>query len=382
MTDIIKHYDEHSNSLSLFDNGLLTIPLEIYNFTDLIKLDLSFNELTYIPKEIGNLTKLVELDISCNNLTEIPIEICNLKNLVNLWITDNKLTELPKEIDNLTRLKWLRLSFNNITQLPNSIGNLGSLEYLDVYKNELTTLPKEIGNLTQLNILFISNNKLTELPLEIVNLRSLTEFMYLNNPLENLLNPIINRFIIFMKNRPNDNTIYDDTQNVHSSSIQQSIKESIFNLMKNYNTNYQLNYLNNPFLTQKTKEALVEYTNCSDVHMMLNITFEELLKAVFIEIDTFMSEDYKSILEIMNQEMEDSICMCFTGRISRLVNCLNGFSDKVSIKISTNDEISNIIIVLRNKIYDLDELKKAIDAEMTERGYSRTVIEEWLQYVE
>ena len=80
--------------------------------------------------------------------------------------------------------------------------------------------------------------------------------------------------------------------------------------------------------------------------------------------------------------MEDSICKCFTGRLSRLINCLNGFSDKVSIQISTNEEISNIIIVLQNKIKDVDELKRAIKVEMTERGYDEATINEWVLYVE
>jgi len=152
--------------------------------------------------------------------------------------------------------------------------------------------------------------------------------------------------------------------------------------MKNYNDEYELNYLANDVLTQKTKEALAEYCDNKDVHSILNITFEELLKSVFIEIESFDEENQKSILEILNQEMEDSICKCFTGIISRLINCLSGFSDKVSIKISTNEEISNIIVVLRNKIDDIDELKKAIVVEMTERGYDEATINEWLLFVE
>jgi hypothetical protein len=114
----------------------------------------------------------------------------------------------------------------------------------------------------------------------------------------------------------------------------------------------------------------------------MNIKFEELLKAVFIDIDSFDQENQKSIFEILNQEMEDSICKCFTGRISRLVNCLSGFSDKVFIKISTNEEISNIIITLQKNIYDIDELKKAITTEMKERGYDEKTINEWVMYVE
>ena len=167
---------------------------------------------------------------------------------------------------------------------------------------------------------------------------------------------------------------------MHTSSIQQSIKDSIFNLMKNYNNDYQLNIITNDILTQKTKEALIEYSNCTEIHSIMGITFEELLKAVFIEIETLENKD--EIFEILNQEMADSICKCFTGRLSRLINCLNGFSDKVCIQISTNEEISNIIIVLKNKITDTYELKKAINVEMTERGYDKETIDIWIGYVE
>jgi hypothetical protein len=154
--------------------------------------------------------------------------------------------------------------------------------------------------------------------------------------------------------------------------------------MNNYDDKYkyQLNIISNPILTKKTKEALIEYSDCKEVHSIMGITFEELLKAVFIEIDSFDQENQKSIFEILNQEMEDSICKCFTGRISRLVNCLSGFSDKVFIKISTNEEISNIIITLQKNIYDIDELKKAITTEMKERGYDEKTINEWVMYVE
>ena len=243
-------------------------------------------------------------------------------------------------------------------------------------------MPLEIINLTRLEYLDLSNNELTELPLEIINLRILRNFQYYSNPIENLLNPIISRFIARIRaiNKGITGTIYNDTQNVHSSSIQQSIKDSIFNLMKNYNNDYQLNIITNDILTQKTKEALIEYSNCTEIHSIMGITFEELLKAVLIEIDTLENKD--EIFEILNQEMADSICKCFTGRLSRLINCLNGFSDKVSIQISTNEEISNIIIVLKNKIKDTYELKKAIEIEMTERGYDKETIDIWIGYVE
>ncbi len=84
----------------------------------------------------------------------------------------------------------------------------------------------------------------------------------------------------------------------------------------------------------------------------------------------------------MIKQLSHSICKCFTGRLSRLINCLSGFSDKVNISISNNEEISNIIITLKKKITNIDELKQAITYEMNERGYTQDIIDEWLLYVE
>ena len=128
--------------------------------------------------------------------------------------------------------------------------------------------------------------------------------------------------------------------------------------------------------------------NIIEIYDIINTNIEEndSIKDVNVYVANIITiideENQKSILEILNKEMEDSICKCFTGRISRLINCLSGFSDKVSIKISTNEEISNIIVVLQNKIDDIDELKRAIAVEMTERGYDEAIINKWLLFVE
>ena len=49
----------------------------------------------------------------------------------------------------------------------------------------------------------------------------------------------------------------------------------------------------------------------------------------------------------INDEMNDSVCKCFTGRMSRLVNVLNGFDEIVIINISKNQRIWNIIIITK-----------------------------------
>ena len=86
----------------------------------------------------------------------------------------------------------------------------------------------------------------------------------------------------------------------------------------------------------------------------------------------------------LNEEMQESECKCFTGRISRLVNCLSGYSDKVKIQITENEEISNIISVIMNKrgIKTIEILKEEVSVALTERGYANEKIKEWLEYVE
>lgn len=371
-------------NLELRGNNLLKcLPKTIGSLTSLTNLKLDDNSLKSLPLEIGNLTNLKELWLTGNSLTSLPVEIGNLTNLTELYLDCNKLTSLPKEIGNLTNLSCLTVSSNKLTEIPTEIGNIINLTNCVLAFNRITVFPKELCNITGLTHLDLADNNIRYMPLEIVNLRHLTYFSYSSNPIENLLNPIIYRFITNLgRGNLKKTKFYDDSQNVHNSSIQNSIRDSIFNLMANYKPDYNFKFLDSDILTSTAKEALVEFSNYEDVHSIMNISFKELLRAVFIELDTLDTAEQKVVLEVMNQEMEDSICKCFTGRISRLVNCLSGFSSKVSVQISKNEELSNIIVVLRDKISDIDQLKLAIMTEMKERGYDKETIDEWLEYVD
>jgi Leucine-rich repeat (LRR) protein len=364
-----------------YNDNIKEIPKEIQFLTQLTQLNLWGNQIKEIPKEISFLTQLIELILSENNIIIISKEIKFLTQLTQLLLYYNKIEEIPKEIQFLTQLTRLNLGKNKIIEIPNEIQFLIHLIDLWLYTNFIKEIPKEIHFLTQLTTLYIINNQIKELPLEIINLRNLTSFYYFNNPIENLLNPIINRFINRNKNKQIYN-IHNDTQNVHSSSIQQSIKDSIFNLLKQLKGSYKYNYLDDFILTQQSKEQLTEYSNCTDIHTQLECTFEELLNAVFYEINSFELEKQISAKKRINEEMLDGLCMCFTGRISRLVNSLSGLSEKVSIKISNNEEISNIIILANKKYKKIEEIKDYVKKEMKERMYNDSIIEEWLSYID
>ena len=96
------------------------------------------------------------------------------------------------------------------------------------------------------------------------------------------------------------------------------------------------------------------------------------------------SHEHKdAIRAVMNTEMAEAECKCFTGRISRLINCLNGFDSRVNINLSDNEYIGHIVSMIGNRLepYDANEHKRLVVEELTERGYGSDIINEWIGYI-
>ena len=64
------------------------------------------------------------------------------------------------------------------------------------------------------------------------------------------------------------------------------------------------------------------------------------------------------------------------------MNTLNGFDHRVSVRISDSQEISNVIIQVRQKTTNLGEQQEIATSELLARGYSKLAIDEWLAYLE
>jgi hypothetical protein len=131
---------------------------------------------------------------------------------------------------------------------------------------------------------------------------------------------------------------------------------------------------NNQELTCKTQ--LIEWLLSDDVHSVLQVSFYDIFKLVWNRIMT--SPNKKELINILNTEMKDADCKCFTGRITRLINVLVGYYDDIHIRISDSEQISNIISQIQNKYIDDDDIKKNVIKELEERGYSKKIIDEWI----
>ena len=371
----IKNIDNLVNlqELDLSRNKITKIK-NIDNLVNLQVLNLRENKIIEI-KNIDNLVNLQVLNLRGNNITEIK-NIDNLVNLQELYLSNNMITEI-KGLDNLVNLQILELSSNKITEIT-GLDNLVNLHILYLFNNMITKI-KNIDNKYNLQILNLRRNNITEIPLTILNNINLIHF---GHDID-IINPIITRFLNRNTIKANKIAIYNDNQNVHNSDINKSISQSIYAILNTpeKNNDYMNDILCDPILTTETKESLVEYCACNDIHSTLNVTFNEVLQSVWCIIQKHA--DSIEIKQILNAEMSESICKCFTGRLSRLINTLNGFDDRVCIMISNNDAIGNIIVmtIAKNKDKNIIEQKEICKLELLSRGYTMDIIDEWIEYI-
>jgi Leucine-rich repeat (LRR) protein len=350
------------------------------NLPNLLRLYCSNNQLTTLGEL--NLPNLQELNCSHNKLTTLGH--LNLPNLQKLICYNNKLTTLGTL--NLPNLQILACNYNKLSTLGEL--NLPNLLQLNCNYNQLTTLGEL--NFPNLQILSCAYNNLSILPLWLMNTR-LNYINYNDNEIDNLPLPLI-RFInrIYQGNL-NSINVYNDSQNIHNSSIQLTVKNSINKLSEKFRTkSFNLEDLTKQILEDQIincKERLIEYMTNKDIHSLLLLNFAEILWLVWMEINTFNPDTQIEIKKRLNEEISEAECMCYTGRCNRLVNCLNGFSDLVEIKIQDSSQIGNVIVIVKEQLeskdeYSVDKHKEEVKKELLERGYDLETINEWIEYIQ
>ena len=338
------------------------------------------------------LCKMVLLDLSNENLTKIPIigddvtelylcnnQITKIENLPNsLQILNLQYNQITK-IENLpSSIQALYLSNNQITKIENLPSSIQTLYLSDNQITKIENLPNSLQSLC------LGGNQIAELPLLLLELIHLNNHVFSNNQIK-FLHPLVDRWLLRNRNRNlnNINKVYSDKQNIHNSNIQKSFRNSLENLLKDKDI-LTLNICKEKILEcdeleEQVKRELLNYCDDKTEHSVYLVKFDEVFKYVVSRIAGH--SESTEMFKILNEEIKDTICKCFTGRMTRLVNVLNGFYDDITIQIGSNEQISNIIIMLKER-HEGDGLVKQIRLEMEERNYDKETIEEWLTFVE
>jgi hypothetical protein len=404
----VTYADDKTQNYSKFE--------EIKDDENVIKVDCFECNITELPHNIGSgWIKLQEFNCWKTPIKSFP-ENFGLKwvdlRLFNCWYTqiksfpenfgsnwinlhkfccnNNEIKSFPKNFGT----SWINLqkficSNNEIKLFSEDFGSTWvNLQIFDCSENQIESFPENFGLIWKnLQLFDCVYNMLTSLPLSILNWQRLEQIIYYGNEID--LPPQLLRFIDRIQNKNIKMKIYNNEQNIHSSSIQSSIKESIERLtIRKDLPKYNLEELNKIILENDNincKELLFEYIANNEIHTTMLLTFSEVLWFVLNTIEKdFPKEQRLEIYNVLNIEMKDSECKCFTGRLSRLVNCLNGFSSLVTININSSEQIANIIQLTKDsmKEYDVGEHKKIVRKELQERDYPEETIEEWLGYIE
>jgi Leucine-rich repeat (LRR) protein len=335
--------------------------------------------------------------LNCPHNRIVDIQGLQLPNLQKLYCLRNQIVDIQGI--QLPNLQTLRCGYNQIVdiqglQLPNlRTLNCGGNQIVSIQGLQLPNLHKlhckynqivdiqglQLPNLQELHC---QNNQITNLSF-LYPMPYLRRIYYSDNPIEYIA-PNIQRLLTRSNQRQN---VYTDTQNVHNHHIQESIRNSIRQVMSIQPTITNLSdfIIQDGDLSELTKSLLLGYMDDETVHSTLDVSFSELLLNVLSLVES--NEHRKEIKTILNQEMNDAQCKCYTGRMSRLVNCLNGYTDCVQIQISDAEQIGYVVQLVRHDLetsneYSVDRHKELVRLELLDRHYSESVITEWVDYIE
>ncbi len=143
---------------------------------------------------------------------------------------------------------------------------------------------------------------------------------------------------------------------------------------------------NDPILTETVKATLSIYASDPDIVSVINVNYLEILVAVWNRI--VINENSVEIKLRLNQEIMDCKfgAVCFTGKISRLVNCLSGFDDIVDVRISDAEQIGIIISLVKERLttenmYTVDLHKSIVRERLHELNYPDDIIDTWISFI-
>jgi hypothetical protein len=390
----------------LVGNLLEAIENKTYVFDDIVELDIvHMMKIKTIDVLPANLEKLKIKHTTLEKIT-IPNTCRKLKELI---IDESNIVTVPN-IDFLTELRVLEITNSNVSRLPDTFPkSLVSINLSGNMLNEtqfkLTNFPKGVSVIL-FNNMYVNKPKLeggymicygtqhhNKTPRNITNytiqqsdaieaLRQANAIRNANNAQHFIYNPRLDVPIVQLAPILNNTTtnatpaMFNSSQTVHITSICNSVKQSIehiISLTDKYQKHRKQDFIDSfiKHIVNKNasksnskilRETIHMWCNDTSIHTKTGITYGELFARIWLLVKDLPNRD--DYLENIRIEINDSIGMCFTGRLNRLVNSLIGFIDGIVVGISIKEqlqlEINKILSELTSNKIDYDTCKKHI----------------------
>lgn len=385
-------------------NKLESLP-ENMDFPECKDFLIGFNPLLKtIPKGLG-LVHCEYLYVANCSLTSIPSDL-TLPSCKKMTLRCNLLTELPENLYmSLDRLEFFGLNNNRLERIPDNL-RLPKCKYFAVDFNLLQNLPDIY--MPEIEVINLIENDIQEIPISFYEFRRLRTLLYYDNPNLRQTTQFL-RFIDSLGKRPPLTAVWDNRENVHEHKIQMSLRESIYRIMSRRDLLALVNAENEfqshsqsqksgslellkemvnklPVIKSSNKEYLLDFISDETIHSTLFVKISDVLFAVLqiIEKD-FNTETQTEIYKCLDSEIRDSVGKCFTGKITRIVNALNGFSSLVQIGMNETDFIVSVIQNAKQELGDQYTLERHIEKvkeRLRAEKFPEQVIQEWTENIE
>ena len=148
----------------------------------------------------------------------------------------------------------------------------------------------------------------------------------------------------------NIQSIYDDSQNVHNTSINESVKKNILVLYREYEDRYTIDealmgvqeyFIKKKLYTPRITEVLSRIQ--TDPYLVCDNPFiyaRDILRCLWGYIQSQLGlPSHEELLNRLYEEISEAHRTCFSGHISRLVNVVVGFHPEIHISISKTDQL-------------------------------------------
>lgn len=202
-------------------------------------------------------------------------------------------------------------------------------------------------------------------------------------------------------------SIYENKQNVHLTSIQRSTDESL-RWLKGQGSPHPSSGQRDAALRgiqrawrapwwrfwRWPKERLAnrlifEWSLEKTVHSRHGLMYGELLHHVWAAMETQRDEDAKKqMARVLMEEILDGRGVCFTGRFTRTVNALSGFFPEIRVGISDREQMQNRIVEAIKRAEttsaetsaetSADDLRQTVSAILDEFSVPECERDEWL----
>lgn len=362
--------------INVFDRMLMNICLEQYH--DTLHCEVSYDDICFISvtknrnRSITDLPiQLTELRISRSRCTTFSIPDNTAENLKILFLDYTNLSIVPK-IDHCRELTSCTINHSNINSFHEKIPE--KLVEFNLRWNVIDSFDFTIA--LQLQKLDLNNNHFHVYTIIEGNGRTfsyLQQGTYVHNKIGRRNEPVVieNFRPIYAPNPMNVTVTVDleeklfNSQSVHLSSVNLSVYNSIIAIKEWVKTNKFI--VNNVSIHEIKKyindvnsiQFLIEKFKENARHTLTRFTYKELFNLVWC-----VAMNHENKIDIINRiavEVKDSINMCFTGGINRIVNSLTGILECVSIGISTKEQtqlnVQRIVKkVVENKLEYIDAL--------------------------